>query len=39
MKENKMIDYYKYLKCSECKDVGLYCKQHRIEVDTILNNT
>jgi len=34
----QMIDYYKYLKCQECKDSGLYCKTHRIEVDTILNN-
>jgi|SaaInlV_135m_DNA_2_1039731.scaffolds.fasta_scaffold197128_1 hypothetical protein len=34
----QMIDYYKYLKCQECKDSGLYCKSHRIEVDAILNS-
>jgi len=35
----QMINYHKYLKCQECKDSGLYCKPHRIEVDAILNNT
>ena len=31
-----MIDYYKYLKCPECKDTRLYCKPHRIEVTQFL---
>lgn len=31
-----MIDYYKYLKCPDCKDSGLYCKSHRDEVEKIL---
>ena len=35
----QMIDYYKYLKCPECKDTGLYCKPHRIEVEEILNSS
>lgn len=32
------IDYYKYLKCPDCVDSGLYCKAHRIEVEQILNS-
>ena len=35
--EKYAIDYYKYLKCPDCKDVTSYCKPHRIEVDKILN--
>ena len=31
------IDFYKYLNCPDCKEVGLYCKIHRIEVENILN--
>ena len=30
------IDFYKYLKCPDCKDVGLYCEPHRKEVEKIL---
>ena len=33
-----MINFYKYLKCPDCKDVGLYCKLHRKEVESILHN-
>jgi len=32
-----VIDYYKYLQCPKCKESGLYCKPHRLEVDNILN--
>ena len=31
-----MIDFYKYLKCPECRDCGLYCSEHREEVEKIL---
>jgi len=27
------MDYTKYLNCHDCKDVGLYCKKHRKEVE------
>jgi hypothetical protein len=30
------IDYFKYLKCMECRKVGLYCPPHRDEVEKIL---
>ena len=30
------MDYYKYLNCTDCQDSGLYCKPHRIEVETEL---
>lgn len=30
------VDYFKYLKCPECRKVGLYCGPHRIEVEKIL---
>lgn len=33
-----MIDFYKYLKCPECRDSGLYCKEHKSEVERILND-
>jgi hypothetical protein len=34
------IDYRKYLNCSACKKVGLYCPEHRKEVEiTIQANT
>ena len=31
-----MIDYTKYLCCKNCQDSGLYCKEHRKEVETEL---
>ncbi|MCE9653414.1 MAG: hypothetical protein K8Q89_10245 [Nitrosarchaeum sp.] len=31
-----MINYYKYLKCPDCKKSGLYCPVHRKEVEKIL---
>ena len=31
-----MIDYYKYLKCPDCIESGLYCSTHRKEVERIL---
>ena len=31
-----MIDYYKYLKCPDCKESGMYCTIHKKEVDEIL---
>ena len=30
------IDYTKYLNCQACKDSGLHCPKHRIEVEKIL---
>ena len=30
------MNYSKYLRCHECKDSGLYCTEHRIEVETNL---
>ncbi len=30
------IDYRKYLNCPACKDVELYCSEHRKEVEMIL---
>ena len=27
------MDYTKYLNCEYCKEYGLYCKKHRIEVE------
>jgi hypothetical protein len=32
----EIIDYYKYLKCQECRKIGLYCLPHRLEVEKIL---
>ena len=32
-----MIDYNKYLQCTNCKESKLYCDLHKIEVDKILN--
>lgn len=31
-----MIDYTKYLHCKDCQDAGLYCTEHRKEVETEL---
>lgn len=31
-----LINYIKYLNCPDCKDSGLYCREHRIEVEKIL---
>jgi hypothetical protein len=31
-----LIDFSKYLNCSECIDAGVYCDEHRIEVEKIL---
>jgi hypothetical protein len=31
-----MIDFSKYLDCPDCKDSGVYCDEHRIEVEKIL---
>ena len=30
------IDYRKYLNCPACKDVELYCSEHRKEVELII---
>ena len=30
------IDYRKYLNCPECRDVQLYCYEHRKEVEMII---
>jgi len=32
----KMVDFYKYLKCTSCKLSGLYCPTHREEVEKLL---
>lgn len=34
-----MIDFIKYLNCPACKESGLYCLRHRIEVEKILRET
>ena len=31
-----LINFIKYLNCPDCKDSGLYCTEHRIEVEKIL---
>lgn len=31
-----MIDFSKYLNCPDCKDAGVYCDEHRVEVEKIL---
>jgi len=31
-----MIDFNKYLSCPDCRESGLYCPKHRIEVEEIL---
>ena len=31
-----MIDFSKYLNCPDCKDSGVYCSEHRVEVEKIL---
>ncbi len=31
-----LINFIKYLNCPDCKDSGLYCSEHRIEVEKIL---
>jgi len=31
-----LINFIKYLNCPDCKDSGLYCREHRIEVEKIL---
>jgi hypothetical protein len=30
------IDYRKYLNCPACKDLELYCSEHRKEVEMII---
>ena len=30
------IDYRKYLNCPACKDVELYCTEHRKEVELLI---
>jgi len=32
----ELIDFNKYLNCPECQEVELYCAEHRIEVQRIL---
>jgi len=29
-------NFYKYLKCPACQESGLYCKEHKKEVEKIL---
>ena len=36
-KSENFIDFYKYLKYPKCVESGLYCQEHRIEVENILN--
>ncbi len=31
-----MIDFSKYLNCPDCIDSGVYCSEHRDEVEKIL---
>ncbi len=31
-----LIDFSKYLDCPDCKDSGIYCDEHRSEVEKIL---
>jgi len=31
-----LINFIKYLNCQDCKDSGLYCREHRIEIEKIL---
>ncbi len=31
-----LINFIKYFNCPDCKDSGLYCREHRIEVEKIL---
>lgn len=31
------IDYRKYLNCPACKKVGLYCPEHRNEVEILIH--
>ena len=33
---SQVVLYSKYLKCSACKESGLYCKKHRKEVENDL---
>jgi len=33
-----LINFIKYLNCPDCKDSGLYCTEHRIEVEKILED-
>jgi len=32
------IDYRKYLNCPACKDVELYCPEHRQEVEMLVKS-
>ncbi len=32
----ELIDFNKYLNCPECQEAELYCAEHRIEVQRIL---
>ncbi len=32
------IDYRKYLNCPACKDVELYCPEHRQEVEMLIKS-
>ncbi len=32
------IDYRKYLNCPACKDVELYCSEHKKEVEMIIGS-
>jgi len=32
------IDYRKYLNCPACKDVELYCPEHRLEVEMLVKS-
>ena len=38
-KSKERVDFYKYLKCPKCVESGLYCQEHRIEVENILNQS
>ena len=33
---HKLIDFYKYLNCTSCRRIGLYCTKHREEVEKLL---
>jgi len=33
-----MINFYKYLNCDACRETGLYCVEHRVEVTKMLES-
>ena len=33
----QFIEYEKYLSCPKCKEIELYCPEHRVEVEELLS--